>query len=352
MYKAIKQSRRFALTLSFLMIMASGIFSQTAPPSPTAPLPAPPRRTVVQIPPQVREFPAQPILPGDRQTSEKLLMVDGRVNVSMCVLEGNVKINGWERSEIRVFVKNGSRIGFKILQKNKQNTSPEWIMVLGFDSVRSQPSECFYGEEIEIDAPRGASVSVKGQETKITIDSVRKASVKNIGGDVALQNIAAGVEAATYEGDVTVESSGGAMNLESANGNIVAFEVAPSEIGDIFRAKTNNGTIALQGLEHRQIEINSISGAVVFNGALLSGGSYTFGTSNGAINLAIPADSSCKVTASYGFGGFTSEIPIDILTENKHPRVQNIIGTMGDGDATLNLTTANGAIRIKSKKAQ
>jgi len=321
----------------------------------TPPPPQPPKPKIAEKPmPRVKVFPPKELMPQENAAhTEKLIAVDGKVNVQLCVLEGNLKINGWDRNEVRIFVKDGSRIGFNVIEKSKKTGSPVWIEISGVETTKNQPkqsSECLHGDEIEIDVPRSASINVKGQETKTVIDSVRKAVVKISGGDISLRNIAEGIVAVTYEGDVTVENSSGAFNLESATGNILAFEVSPSEIGDIFKAKTTNGAIALQGLEHRQIEVNSISGAISFNGDFLSGGSYNFGTSNGVINLTIPADSSCKITASYGFGGLKSEIPINKIIENKSPRGQNIIGTMGTGDATLNLTTASGAIRIKSKK--
>ena len=77
------------------------------------------------------------------------------------------------------------------------------------------------------------------------------------------------------------------MNLETTNGNILVFEAAPSEIGDIFKVKTTSGAISLQKLGYRQVESNSISGTMMFGGELLSGGSYSFVTSNGTIRLAI-----------------------------------------------------------------
>ena len=347
-----KNTKYLIFALCSIVFQTVAAFAQNEPP------PAPPQTPKVHTP---RTAPRRttvyaprpkPVL-TDREDSEKSIVVDSKVNIFVpCVLEGNVKINGWDRNEVRVFIKSGSAVGFIVREKNKQSGKPGWIEVLGYDTAKNQTrqNECLYGGEIEIDVPRNANVNIKGQEAKTTIDSVRRATVKISGGDIFLRNIAEGVDALTYEGDVSVENSGGAMNLESATGNILAFETAPSEIGDVFRAKTTNGAIALQGLEHRQIEVNSISGSISYNGEFLSGGLYTFGTSNGAINLAIPTDSSCKVSASYGFGGFRSEIPISKTIENKSPRGQNIVGLMGDGDATLNLTTASGAIRIKSKK--
>lgn len=340
---------KYNFALFALIIFAAGlsVFAQK-----TIIAPKPPKNPPPKTAPSTRDFPDPPSPIAEPETSEKSLKVSPKVSLSMCVLEGNVKINGWDRNEVRVFVKDGSNLGFKVLQSNPQN-EPVWIMALGFDpakkTVRSS-NECLFGESIEIDAPRGSSINIKGQETRTSIDSVRKAVVKNIGGDIVLRNISEGIEASTYEGDVSVENSSGAMTVESSSGNIIAFEVAPSEIGDIFKAKTNNGRIVLQDLSHRQIEVNSISGTISFNGAFSNGGIYNFGTSNGSINLAIPTNSSCKVIAAYGYGGFNSELPIKKETETNTPRVQKIIGTMGNGDATLNLTTSSGAIRIKSKK--
>src|SRR5258708_22689376 len=41
-------------------------------------------------------------------TYEKSIAVDPRVNITLCVSQGDVKINGWSRNEVRVFIKNGS----------------------------------------------------------------------------------------------------------------------------------------------------------------------------------------------------------------------------------------------------
>lgn len=339
-----KNLKYLVLALCSIVFQAISAFSQNEP------SPLPPKTTKIYVP---RTAPRPKILPTEKKDYEKSMVVDSKVNIFVpCVSEGNVKINGWDRNEVRIFIKDGGPVGFIVREKSKQNGNPVWIEILGDDAAKNQSrqNECLHGDEIEIDVPRNASVKVKGQEMKTTIDSIRKAIVNTVGGDISLRNIAAGVEAATYEGDVSVENSAGAITLESRTGNILAFETAPSEIGDVFKAKTSNGAIALQGLEHRQIEVNSISGSISYNGEFLSGGFYSFGTSNGAINLAIPADSSCKITASYGFGGFSSEIPINKIIENKNPRGQNIIGTMGNGDAALNLTTASGAIKVKSKK--
>ncbi len=285
--------------------------------------------------------------------AEKSIAVDAKVNIQLCVSEGNLKITGWERNEIRAFVNNGSEVGFNVREKNKQSNKAVWVKVLGFDPTKNKETnldECLSGEEIELDVPRGATLNVRGQTSETIIESVGRVSVEIGGGDIFLSDIERGIEAKVYEGDVTVGKSGGAMTLISTTGNIVAFDVAPSGIGDIFKAKTSSGAITLQSVEHRQMEIGSNSGSMKFVGEFLSGGQYTFGTLNGSILLAIPQNSSCKINASFGRGAFNSALPLLNVVKNATSKTQSLSALMGSGDATLNLTTYSGAIRIKKVK--
>jgi len=288
---------------------------------------------------------------NNTDSSEKSISVDAKVNVSLCVSSGKLKVNGWDRNEIRAFV-NGSEVGFKVLQKSKQNSQPVWVMIVGFDTTKKplvNGEECLSGDDIEIDVPRNATIDVKNDESETTINSVAKATVKNVGGNIFLNGIERGVDATAYEGDITVEKSGGSINLAGTTGNIIAFDLAPMEIGDTFKAKTNSGAITLQNIEHRQMEINSNSGAMKFTGEFQTGGQYRFGTQNGSILLAMPESSSCKINASYGFGAFNSEIQLQNIIKNAVSKTQSLTATMGAGEATLNLTTYSGAIRIRKK---
>lgn len=306
-----------------------------------------------QIPPRPHRNHEKPSANRSAAPLEKSLAVNAQVNVKLCVAEGNLKINGWNRNEIRVFVAGGNdAVGFKVLQKGKQNDNPIQVAVLGFGAPKNKNStadECLSGNEIEIDVPRGASVSVKSRESETAIDSVARATIENLDGNIYLSNVAQGIDAKTYEGDITVEKSGGAMLLQTTTGSVVAFGVSPNETGDAFKAKTGSGAIVLRGIAYRQIEANSNSGAIRFAGEFLAGGQYVFGAFNGSINLQIPLNSSCKIIASYGFGTFTSEIPLtNVVKSLAASKAQNLSAQIGArSDATLNLSTYSGKIQIK-----
>jgi len=321
-------------------------------PNPKTPLPT----VVVPLP---RPMPTPPpedknIVVNEGDTpAEKSINTESKVNITLCVKKGNVRINGWDRNEIRAYVADGSQVGFKIVQENPKTKKPVWVAVLGFDPKKTKavkPEECLSGEEIELDVPRNASINLDSGESMVKIESVAKVSVKNLSGDILLNDIANGIEATTYQGDLMVEKSSGQIILGNTAGNIIALDVAPSEIGDIFKAKTNSGRITLKAVEHRQIETGSISGSTTFDGELLSGGQYSFSAQNGSIVLAVPADSVCKIDARFGFGAFASEIPL----ENTLKKEQSLSAQLGSGEATcsLNLKTGSGVIRIRKKNSE
>lgn len=284
---------------------------------------------------------------------ERYIRVSPNVNLSLCVVEGKLSVNGWRRDEVRIFVRNGNKFSFKVFEKSAPDEKPVWISAYSHITKAGKPGiyECIRGDAVEVDLPLGATLNLKGESIDTVIDTVRKVNVKTAGGDIMVRNVAGGVNASTFEGDITVEQSKGAFALESAYGNVVVFEAGPSEIGDIFKAKTNSGAISLQRLLHRQIDVSSISGAIAFNGDILGGGSYNFGTNNGSITLNLPQKSAFQLLATYTFGKFASELPLSIITENDTPGpVRSIVAKVGvGGDATLKVTADAGLIGLKKQ---
>lgn len=344
MFRNGLQVNKLAISLCLAAVTAVGGYGQS-------PTPRPAQRPSVRVdtpkPTSPKYYPRPAIASAD--TSESAMEVDPNVFIQFpCISQAKVTISGWERNEIRVFIKDGSKMRFRVHEKDPVSDKPKWVLItiLALDGARAPMSDCISGESIEIDVPVKASLAIKGYQFETTIDSVKKVEIKNLGGNVALRNISGGITAATYEGDVAVENSGGQISLETSTGNIIAYEVGPGQIGDTFKAKTTNGSVMLQKVDHRQIEANSVSGSVTFDGKFLSGGLYNFKTTNGSIKLSIPTDSSFKVIASYGFGTFNTTFPLKILTETESPGGKSSVAVMGVGDASVNVTTSSGSIGI------
>lgn len=317
-------------------------------------------QTRVPLPPgtiRVQPLPELPVaalsMPPGNDTSERSIKVDPAVKLTLCVSQGRLRINGWKRNEVRVYVQNGNEFSFNVRAKNETTSDPNWITIMGV-ATRGKyavAADCISGEDIEIDVPMGAVVAVKGREFATSIDSVRKVEITNIGGGISLRNIAAGINATAGRGDLTVENSTGPIYLGTTTGNIVVFEASPGEIGDLFKAKTNGGTISIQSVQHRQLEVGSVSGSVLYDGKIRSGGSYSIHTNKGSIRMLIPGDSSCQLQATFGAGNFSSELNIRLETENlSEGPIKTIVGRLGSGnEASVRLTTHSGSINIKKQ---
>lgn len=340
------KTKQIGVILVFLC--TGGVFAAAQPKTP-APKPA----VDVIMPPRERPPRTPPTYPRDvKQTTERSITVDPNVSIKLCVAEGNLKVTGWERNEVRVFVRSGRLPGFKVLEKDASSGKANWLMISHVRAEGTPPgpmSDCLAGQDIELDVPLKSKMDLSGRSTETVIDSIKKVNVKTAEGDISIRNIAGGINAITYQGNLIVESSEGSIMLETTSGNILAFGVNPGQIGDLFKARAGSGNVTLQQVEHRQIEASSISGTVNFKGKLLAGGLYGFKTSSGAIRLQVPLKSSFTVKASYGFGMFASEIPLNYTYKNEGDGGKNLQAIVGSGDSNINLTTSNGAISIRKQ---
>lgn len=339
---------KVTLAVMFLVGGIGAAFGQERPvPTPPRP-PAVPRVDVrvptVRLPRTSRR--------GESIDSEMRIASSSGVNLKFCVAEADLKINGWERNEVRVYVRSGLRFEMRVLERENGTDRAHWVWIRPPQpqgAGQGPAPACLSGDAIEMDVPIGAVLSIEGRSTDTVVDSVRKVGIKIVEGSIALRNVTDGITASALQGDLVIENSSGAISLDSTTGNIAVFGVKPGQIGDAFRAKTNSGSISVQQSIHRQIDASSISGSVLFSGALLEGGIYSFKTSNGAIELALPESVSAKIAASFGFGSFDSDLPIEILTENEFPGGKSIVGTIGAGTTNVNVTTTSGRIGIRKQ---
>lgn len=343
-----------------LAIFSGWTFAQIAVPTPK-PKPRPNTSTKIETP-EIAETPQVPPpnwsrgkrVENDNDVPfEKSIEVDSKVNIGLCVSEGNIRINGWDRNEIRVFVNRGSKAGFRIVKKNAQNKAA-WVTILGYDPLQDKGKDldqCLSGDEIELDVPKSSIISrLEGKDVRIQIESIAKAVVRNNEGNVQIRDIAQGVEVKTFEGDISVENSGGAIKLDTINGSILVYNAEPTEIGDMLRAKSNSGSVNLQKVEHSVVEATSISGLIRFTGDIQPAAQYIFNSTSGQILLTIPAASSCQIQILSEKGKFSYDIPLKIITENNlSPSMQKLNAQIGDGEANINLVSPSGRIVIKKQ---
>jgi len=287
--------------------------------------------------------------------SEKAIATVEKPTVSMRVCEGNVSVRGWQRSEVRVLV-NGGKVGF-IAKQPAADNKPSWIFIVGYDpkdKISGKKNECLNGTDIEIEVPFGSNVDIKSSDEDVNIESVAKASVRNQRGNISLRDIREEAEVSSYGGgSVLAEDSSGRFTLKSSGGDISANRLRPLNFSDALRINSQgSGNVTLQNISHANIEASSLSGELVYLGALEGGGSYSFNTTNGTVTLFLPTSSSFQFNARMSGGAsFNTTFPIKTSANNNLPKGARVVtGVYGRGElATINLIAVSGSLRLQKQ---
>src|SRR5262245_55248388 len=131
-------NRKHFVIITVLLCALSSFDAAAQKPAPAKPAPTPKKETKEKEKEWYEEVPTPPSAPRratpryprsyeSEQTTEKFIAVDPNVSIKMCVSGGDLKINGWERNEVRVFVKSGRLPGFKVLEKDQKTGKPNWV---------------------------------------------------------------------------------------------------------------------------------------------------------------------------------------------------------------------------------
>jgi DUF4097 and DUF4098 domain-containing protein YvlB len=146
----------------------------------------------------------------------------------------------------------------------------------------------------------------------------------------------------TSNGEITSEGIQGQITARSSNGKV-----------DVRGAKgkldleTSNGAIAIDATE-ATLSAGTSNGGIHFAGTL-DKGKHTLGTSNGSIDLVLPAAAQFQFAASTSNGAVTNRFP-GLQPSSGKPGSNRLAGRIGSGsnaDIDLKLETSNGSITLE-----
>jgi RNA polymerase sigma factor (sigma-70 family) len=161
-------------------------------------------------------------------------------------------------------------------------------------------------------------------------------------GPVTVTGGTGAVKVKTSNGKVQVQDSKGSQHLDTANGPIIV-------VGGTGRLelKTTNGAIDIRA-EKAVITAKTSNGSIRFQGTLADG-AQAFHTSNGSIEISLPADARFRFDAETSHGRITNEFGKNQAVRGQRLRMD---GTVGANPATsLKLHTSNGSIALRPTKA-
>ncbi|HEX8921893.1 MAG TPA: DUF4097 family beta strand repeat-containing protein, partial [Pyrinomonadaceae bacterium] len=277
--------------------------------------------------------------------------------VSLATGAGRIIVRGWERKEVRA---KATQADTKI-ELRKAGGTDAANPAMRLEILVSEDSE---DEEIEEDAcrsdvdvmvyvPRGATVYLKTEDGDIEVDDVAEAHLETTEGRIEARRIAKATDATSINSNVMLEDASGRARLTSFGGLVEVRNLRPVEGSDFLKIKTVGGDILLDRIGPAHVEANTISGELRLMGPLAHGGVYDFTTTNGDVTILLPTDSSFKLSARVSEGG---EIITDFPLTYKGAassvsllQAGRLLGTYGSGDASINLISFSGTLRLRKQ---
>ncbi|HEX8175036.1 MAG TPA: DUF4097 family beta strand repeat-containing protein [Pyrinomonadaceae bacterium] len=285
---------------------------------------------------------------------ERTIPASQNVALSVCLASGNITVQGWDRSEVKVTATSLRQLE---LQGGGMNPSQR-VEVLASNGAGAQPgepvaSECRAMTDMEINVPRGAIVEIRLRGGDIDVADVAEARIKNMSGDITLSGVARAVEAGTISGDLTVTNSAGRVKLATVSGDVDATNIRPLEPGDDFSATSTSGDITLENVAQARMGANTTSGMITLTGELARGGSYSFNTFSGDVVLNIPQNSAFRINAITPQGSITTDFTVKPAGEgdSQSPaREGRLVGTYGASEwSNLNIHSFSGTVRLQRR---
>lgn len=174
-----------------------------------------------------------------------------------------------------------------------------------------------------VTVPAGAVLDLRTSNGKVVaIGPTGEVTANTSNGEVKVTGSRRGLKLATSNGGIRVEDGRGTVELRTSNGGI---HVKAKDA--VVSARTSNGAIRCEGT--------------------LAPGDHVLHTSNGAVTITLPADSSFHVDARTSNGKITKAFDVSTTGKPHKRRLQGQVGA--DPKMSLRLETNNGSIDIRKE---
>ena len=303
-------------------------------------------------------------------TVERTSAAEAQAVVTLCLSQGDVIVRGWDKKEVHARAEGAGNM--RLLTPNVQPAPRVEVLVTQDEEDEPGSGDCGSADQVELMVPRGATVNLRTQNGHIDVSDVSDARAEALSGDVEVRRIAKAVTISCLSGDVSVTDVSGPVSAITVSGTVEARNARALAAGDEFEAKSTSGDVTIENIKHTQVTSATVSGSVLYTGALARGGAYDFKTISGDVTMEIPSDSSFTLHAKVVVSGdIDTDFPVKTVTVGgvpvpptapqppgrgkgkikppKEPEQVRLDGTVGSGDATVNMSSFSGSLHLRKQ---
>ncbi len=241
---------------------------------------------------------------------------------------GDIVVKTWDKNQVRVQASHSRRTHVSIN--------------LG-GAVLSLEAEADHGPanmvDYELTVPAWMPLDLEGMYATVNIKGTRAPiAVETLDGDITVEGGAETVKLTSIQGRITVTGARGRIELNTVSDDIEAAELQ----GDIV-AETVSGSITVARSDAKSVEIQTVSGELVYDGKILDGGHYSLLTHSGTIAMAMPEGANATIATAIGSGEVRASFP---LPASERPSRRRQTFRLGTGSASVELESFSGTISL------
>ncbi|HVN81514.1 MAG TPA: DUF4097 family beta strand repeat-containing protein [Terriglobia bacterium] len=256
---------------------------------------------------------------------EKVFPVLKSPTLMLTNYSGSIMVKSWQNAEIKALCTKYSQ-NVEVDSESVGNKIHLSTHVLDKLAIEEKAKV-----DYQIFAPEESNLEIRTNLGNVVIDRIR--------GEVRIDVMAAPVRVFQIEGYLDARSLNSKMEIIDSKG--------------IIRATTVSGDIILSRLSSNNITAQSTLGNISYEGDFSSGGKYNFSTNEGVISVFCSDRASVEWEARTVKGGIETNLPIKSKSHYPVSRSyfgkQSLMGTSNSGEATVQLSTFSGRIRIIRK---
>lgn len=275
---------------------------------------------------------------GEEVDKTLKVRADGIVDIE--VVQGDITLETWSKSEVRVVGELDDDTEEFIFKTKDGETTIRVDIESGFFNRRRHGR----GSSLKIYIPVKSSVEAEGVSTDYKMSGVKGGVVlETVSGDINLAEIAKHLDIESVSGDVVIADSEAEMKVETVSGDIEIEGDA-----DDLEVDSVSGDVAAEIGQTNAVEVSAVSGDIDISLELAKNARVKIETVSGDVTTGFHGKINARFDLETGPGGdienhITSDEPDSSMVSAEHLKFK-----VGDGSGAVIIDTMSGTIFVKN----
>jgi len=259
---------------------------------------------------------------------ERNIKTTAAPRISISNTGGKVVVKGWDRLQVHVHYSSPSS---QVAVDTDEFPTQGPVDKLHFTTyvVNHSAARQTVTVDYTLQVPTGSSLEIHNPQGMVQVESVR--------GDTSVDSLGADISVADAGGHLAVRSVGGNIEIVHPSGRVEAYSI--------------NGNLHFVDPTSSRLHGTTTSGNIVYDGNFKPGGDYVLSDYSGNMDIICPPSASFELNAKTVRGKVDNSFPLVSRPSSGElfSSANSLFGTYSTGEATLELTSFSGSIRIRQK---